>query len=83
MNILYFAWLRGTVGQGEERVTPPAGITTVGSLVAWLKTRSDGHALAFADLTVVRVAVNQDYVGWDHPIATGDEIAFFPPVTGG
>jgi molybdopterin synthase sulfur carrier subunit len=83
MNILYFAWLRSKVGQGEEMVTPPAGVTTAGNLVEWLKTRSEGHAQAFADLTVVRVAVNQDYVGWDHPIAVGDEIAFFPPVTGG
>ncbi|MBI2242345.1 MAG: molybdopterin converting factor subunit 1 [Magnetospirillum gryphiswaldense] len=83
MNVLYFAWLRAKVGMGEEQVAPPAEIATTGQLVAWLKARSDGHAQALADLKVVRVAVNQDYVGWDHPIKPGDEIAFFPPVTGG
>ncbi|OJX68324.1 molybdopterin converting factor subunit 1 [Magnetospirillum sp. 64-120] len=83
MNVLYFAWLRAKVGMGEERVVPPAEVVTTGQLVEWLKARSDGHAQALADLKVVRVAVNQDYVGWDHPIKPGDEIAFFPPVTGG
>lgn len=83
MNVLYFAWLRTKVGVGEEHVAPPAEVATTGQLVAWLKSRSDGHAQALADLKVVRVAVNQDYVGWDHPIKVGDEIAFFPPVTGG
>lgn len=83
MNVLYFAWLRAKVGTGDEQVSPPAEIATTGQLVDWLKTRSPGHAQAFADLKVVRVAVNQDYVGWDHPVGPGDEVAFFPPVTGG
>jgi len=55
----------------------------VAALVDWLKTRSAGLADAFADMTLIRVAVNQDYVGLDHPVCPGDEIAFFPPVTGG
>ena len=83
MNVLYFAWLRTKVGFGEEQVTPPAQVATTGQLVEWLKSCSDGHAQALADLKVVRVAVNQDYVGWEHPITPDDEIAFFPPVTGG
>jgi len=83
MKLLYFAWLRSKVGIGEEAITPPAEIATVGQLIDWLKTRSPGHAAAFADLRVVRVAVNQDYVQLEAPVAAGDEIAFFPPVTGG
>lgn len=83
MKALYFAWLRSKVGTGEEILTPPAEVATVGQLVDWLKNRSDGHAAAFADLRVVRVAVNQDYVPLDAPVGPGDEIAFFPPVTGG
>jgi molybdopterin converting factor subunit 1 len=83
MKVLYFAWLRSKAGLGEEEVTPPAGVTTVAALVEWLKGRSAGLASAFADMSVVRVAVNQTYVGLDHTIAAGDEIAFFPPVTGG
>ncbi|MBW7851081.1 MAG: molybdopterin converting factor subunit 1 [Rhodospirillales bacterium] len=83
MKLLYFAWLRSKVGMGEETVAPPAEVRDVSSLIAWLKERGPGHAAAFADLSVVRVAVNQDYAGLDHPVRAGDEVAFFPPVTGG
>ncbi|HTH15226.1 MAG TPA: molybdopterin converting factor subunit 1 [Magnetospirillum sp.] len=83
MKVLYFAWLRAKAGLGEEEVAPPAGVADVAALVDWLKTRSAGLADAFADMTLIRVAVNQDYVGLDHPVCPGDEIAFFPPVTGG
>lgn len=83
MQVLYFAWLRARAGVGEEAVTPPETVGTVGDLVAWLATRSAGHAAAFADLAVVRAAVNQEFVGFDHPVGPGDEVAFFPPVTGG
>ena len=55
----------------------------VAGLVRWLSTRSPGHAAAFADPAQVRAAVNQDFCGPDHPVAPGDEVAFFPPVTGG
>lgn len=83
MKILYFAWLRERVGAGEEDVAPPAGVRTVGDLVEWLKGRGPGHAAAFKDAAHVRVAVNQEYVKLDAPVRPGDEVAFFPPVTGG
>lgn len=83
MRVLYFAWLRARAGVGEEEVTPPEAVRTVGDLIAWLSGRSPAHAAAFADLAVVRAAVNQEFVGFDHPVAPADEVAFFPPVTGG
>ena len=83
MKILYFAWLRTRVGQAEEEVSPPASVRDVRSLIDWLKTRSPGHTEALKDLAVVRVAVNQTYVQPDHPVKAGDEVAIFPPVTGG
>lgn len=83
MKVLYFAWLRTRVGQAEEEVSPPAGVRDVRELLEWLKTRSPGHAEALKDFAVVRVAVNQTYVQPDHPVKAGDEIAIFPPVTGG
>jgi molybdopterin synthase sulfur carrier subunit len=52
-------------------------------LLAWLRTRGPSYAEALRELSVVRVAVNQDYVGFDHPVQEGDEVAIFPPVTGG
>lgn len=83
MRILYFAWLRSKIGTGAEEVAPPDGVADVAGLLDWLKGRGDGYGDALADLSLVRVAVNQEYVGPDHPVAAGDEIALFPPVTGG
>jgi molybdopterin synthase sulfur carrier subunit len=83
MKVLYFAWLRQMVGKTEEDVSPPAEVATVAALVDWLRARSPGHAEAFANTRVVRAAVNQDFAQPDTPIAAGDEVAFFPPVTGG
>ena len=83
MKVLYFAWLRTKTGMAEDEVAPPDEVATVGDLRAWLKDRGPGHAEALADLEVVRVAVNQEYAQPDHPVKPGDEVALFPPVTGG
>ncbi len=83
MKLLYFAWLRTKIGTGSEEIEPPEGVADVAALLDWLKGRGDGYADALADLSLVRVAVNQEYVALDHPVAPGDEIALFPPVTGG
>ncbi len=83
MKILYFAWVRQRIGLAEEEVSPPAEVRDVAGLVAWLATRSPGHASAFADPRQVRAAVNQDFATPDAAVAPGDEVAFFPPVTGG
>ena len=84
MRVLYFAWLRQKIGIAEETIAdlPPA-VNDVGALVRFLAARGGGHALAFADAKQVRAAVNQEFAGPDHPVKPGDEIAFFPPVTGG
>jgi len=83
MQVLYFAWLREKSGISEEEVEPPAALTTVGDLLEWLSERSTGHADALADLSAVRVALDQEHVDFDHPIAGAREVALFPPVTGG
>ena len=83
MKLLFFAWLKTRAGVGEEDVTPPGNVHTVGDLVAWLETRGPGYVAAFADKSVVRVAVNQEYRDFSAPLKAGDEVAFFPPVTGG
>ncbi len=83
MKMLYFAWLKTKTGVTEEEVAPPAEVTTVGALLEWLKGRGPGYADALSDLQVVRVAVNQTYVDTSHPVGPDDEVALFPPVTGG
>jgi sulfur-carrier protein len=83
VRILYFAWLRERVGTGEEVVTLPSGISDLRGLVAWLRTRGPGHQAAFEAGRAIRCAVNQDFAQPDAAVRPGDEIAFFPPVTGG
>ncbi len=83
MKLLYFAWLRQKIGKAEEILDPPGTVTTVAELIAWLSSRGAGYAEALKNPKLVRVAVNREYVATDHKIGPGDEIALFPPVTGG
>ncbi len=82
-RILYFAWLRERMGRTEEDLPLPPGVATVGGLVALLQARDAAGAVAFAHPAMVRAAVNQDFASPDTPVQDADEIAFFPPVTGG
>ena len=83
MKLLYFAWLRARIGHAEEELELPAEVRDVAGLLQWLRTRGPRYAEALRDLSVIRVAVNQDYVGPGHRVRDGDEVALFPPVTGG
>jgi len=83
VRLLYFAWLRARVGCAEEEIALPPQVRDVAGLLDWLRARSDRHAEALRNLGLVRVAVNHDYVGLAHPVREGDEVALFPPVTGG
>jgi molybdopterin synthase sulfur carrier subunit len=83
LTVLYFAWLRERTGRAEERVVVPASVVTVADLIAWLRARTPGHDAAFARPRLVRCAVNQIFAAPDTALKSGDEVAFFPPVTGG
>ena len=83
VRLLYFAWLRARIGVTAEELALPAEVGDVAGLLDWLRQRGPRYTEALRDLSVVRVAVNQDYVGRDHPVRAGDEVALFPPVTGG
>lgn len=83
IHMLYFAWVREAIGAEEEVVTPPANVTTIAQLIAWLADRSPGHASAFADPQRLRAAIDEDFVAFDASITGAREIALFPPVTGG
>ena len=83
IEIRYFAWLRTRVGRASEQVEPPEEVATVGALMQWLAGRHAGFAQALAASGMIRAAVNHDHAGPEQPIRPGDEVAFFPPVTGG
>ena len=83
LSVLYFAWIKERMGKAAESLPLPPGVATVADLAAWLRDRDEAGARAFAEPGVVRAAVNQDFADPGAPIADGDEVAFFPPVTGG
>ena len=83
ITLVYLARLRESLGVPSEMVELPAGIGTVGALLAWLRARGGAWAAELAPGRAVRVAVNFDVARSDTPVRAGDEIALFPPVTGG
>ncbi|MDD9922656.1 MAG: molybdopterin converting factor subunit 1 [Boseongicola sp.] len=81
IDVLYFAWLRERIGAPKEQIETNA--TTVEELVAELREKSEAHALAFSDVSAVRVAVDQELTEFTASISGAREVAFFPPMTGG
>ncbi len=83
MKLLYFAWVRNKVGIAEENITLPDHVGDIAALLSWLRERNDGFADALSDMTAIRFAVNQEIAALDQPVTDDDEIALFPPMTGG
>ena len=81
IDILYFAWVRERIGLNREQIDTKAA--NVRDLIAELTAREERYAAAFADLTSLRVALDQDLSHFDAPLAGVREVAFFPPMTGG
>lgn len=83
VKILYFARLREDLGCAEETIVLPPGVDTVAGLRAHLMARGSAWRQGLAQGRALQVAVNQDMAQPDTPVKQGDEVAFFPPVTGG
>ncbi|MCH9832298.1 MAG: molybdopterin converting factor subunit 1 [Alphaproteobacteria bacterium] len=81
MDVLYFAWVRERVGLPREVID--ANLNTVMDLVELLREREERYVLAFADLSVLRVALDQKISDFNAPLTDVREVAFFPPMTGG
>jgi molybdopterin synthase sulfur carrier subunit len=81
IEVLYFSWLRERIGTNREQIHTSAA--TVGDLIKELAAMDEGHALAFADRTSLRVALDQELADFSAPLAGVREVAFFPPMTGG
>ncbi|MDG1069513.1 MAG: molybdopterin converting factor subunit 1 [Sulfitobacter sp.] len=81
MDVLYFAWVRERIGLPREVIETTAA--TVADLVAELRAREERYAVAFEDLSALRVALDQELADFDAPLAGVREVAFFPPMTGG
>ncbi|MFY9317544.1 MAG: molybdopterin converting factor subunit 1 [Burkholderiales bacterium] len=83
VRILYFASLREKIGKDAEEIELPAGVATVAALRNHLRARGGKYENALSDKALLRSAVNQEMVQPAAAVKAGDEVAFFPPVTGG
>lgn len=83
VKVLFFAALREQLGTAAEEIELPAGVSTVAALRSHLRGRGGAWQLALADGKLVRMAINQDMAPPSAALKSGDEVAFFPPVTGG
>ena len=83
IRILYFALLRDAMGMAEETPEVPDDVTTTGALRDWLRSRGEPWATALGNQRRIRAAMNQEMADPEDSIKDGDEVAFFPPVTGG
>ena len=83
VKVLYFASVREKLGKDAEEIELPAGVATVASLRSHLRSRGGAWSEALAESRLLRTAVNQDMVQPTAAVKSGDEVAFFPPVTGG
>lgn len=83
VNILYFASLREELGCSGEKMELGEDIKTIGDLRQALAGRDKKWGALNDESTAILASVNQEMVSIDHPVKPGDEVAFFPPVTGG
>ncbi|MEM6308988.1 MAG: molybdopterin converting factor subunit 1 [Pseudomonadota bacterium] len=81
MDVLYFAWVRERIGLPKETIDTSA--VTVADLVEELRAREERYAMAFSDISALRVALDQELSEFDAPLEGVREVAFFPPMTGG
>ena len=83
MVIKYFSWIREHVGKSEENFDLPSDVTTINELINYLNDLNDQYKHAFAKRSLIKIAINKKYSPIESKINNNDEVAFFPPVTGG
>ena len=83
MNILYFSWIKDKLGKSQENIIIDAKVKNVSDLINLLKEKDEKYQEVFDDVTSIRVSINMETANIEDVISTNDEVAFFPPMTGG
>ena len=83
MKVLYFSWIKDNIGKNEEDFSLNENIKTISDLINYLITINENYKKAFSDISIIRFSKNMNLVNIDEKIDNDDEIAFFPPMTGG
>ena len=83
MVIKYFSWIKEHIGKSEEQIILPSNINNINQLINYLNEIDEKYKLLYEKKELIKIAVNKTYSSFDTKISNSDEIAFFPPVTGG
>ena len=83
MKVLYFSWIKDKVGTNFEEIEITSEVKTISQLIIFLTKKSDNYKEAFSDLDSIKYSINMQTANIDAKVKNDDEIAFFPPMTGG
>ena len=83
MMVKYFSWIKEHIGKSEEQIILPSNINNINQLINYLNEIDEKYKLLYKKKELIKIAVNKTYSSFDTNISNSDEIAFFPPVTGG
>ena len=83
MVVKYFSWIKEHIGKSEEQIDLPNNITNVNQLINYLNEIDERYNIIFEKKELIKIAVNKTYSSFDTNVSNSDEVAFFPPVTGG
>ena len=83
MKILYFSWIKDKIGKTHEDIQIKDNIKTIDDLIAYLKKSNESYEEVFKDTSSIKVSINMETANFKDQINNNDEIAFFPPMTGG
>ena len=83
MKVLYFSWIKDKLGKSHEEIELNDNIKTINDLIGLLKQNNENYKDVFEDTSSIKVSINMETAKFEDSIHDNDEVAFFPPMTGG